>query len=163
MLRLWRWLRQRIVLMAIRNPGPTVALVFFFLFTISNHVEFTTGMVLQISPFWHMLTMGVVMAIFGAVLMLEVIREYRRLAEVQIVRTVVATLHHEINNPLTVIQLSAEKLHDLQRYDAPTVTEILAHSTRIHNVVAKLNQLDEEVHLRQEQGFEGLIDIARSR
>lgn len=163
MRRWWLWLRRRVVQMSIRSPGLAAALVFFFLFTVSNHVEFTTGMVLQISPFWHMLIMGVVLAVFGAMLMLEVIQEYRRLAEVQMVRTVVATLHHEINNPLTVIQLSAEKLHDLQRYDAPTVTEILAHGTRIHNVVAKLNQLDEEVHLRQEQGFEGLIDIGRSR
>jgi nitrogen fixation/metabolism regulation signal transduction histidine kinase len=76
---------------------------------------------------------------------------------------VVATLHHEINNPLTVIQLSAEKLHELQRYDEPTVANIITHGTRIYTVVSKLNKLDEAVHLRQEEGFEGLIDVARSR
>ncbi len=149
--------------MAVHSPGLAAALVFFFLFTVSNHVEFTTGMVLQISPFWHMLIMGAVMAVFGAMLMLEVIREYRRLTEVETVRAVVATLHHEINNPLTVIQLSAEKLHELQRYDEPTVTNIITHGTRIYAVVSKLNKLDEEVHRRQEEGFEGLIDVTRSR
>jgi len=162
MFKWWSWLRQRVVQIAVRSPGLAAALVFFFLFTVSNHVEFTTGMVMQISPFWHMLIMGAVMAVFGAVLMLEVIREYRKLTEVETVRIVVATLHHEINNPLTVIQLSAEKLHELKRYDELTVDNIITHGTRIYAVVSKLNKLDEAVHLRQDEGFEGLIDVARS-
>lgn len=157
------WVRRHVTGLAIRHPSVAAALLFLFLFTLSNHIEFTTGMALQISPFWHMLLIGGVMASFAAILLYDVIRLHRRLAEVQMVRTVVSTLHHEINNPLMVIQLSAEKLQMLKSYDEPTVNNILDYGTAIRDVVGKLGQLDEEVKLRVEPGFEGLIDVHRSR
>ena len=159
----WQWLRQRVVRLAIRNPGPTTALVFFFLFTVSNHVEFATGMDLALPPLWRMVVTGAVMAIFGAMLLYEVIRLHRKLAEVQMVHTVVSTLHHEINTPLMVIRLSAEKLQDLKSYHEASVRDILAQGTRIRDVVIKLSELDQEVRLHPEPGFQGLIDVARSR
>ncbi|MBI4466610.1 MAG: hypothetical protein HY656_04175 [Acidobacteria bacterium] len=160
---IWRFLRQRVIGLAIRHPGPASGIVFFFLFTVSNHIEFATGMAIQISPFHHMLIESAVMAGFGAALLYELIRLHRRLAEVLMVRTVVSTLHHEINNPLQVIQFSAEKLQTLKSYDEGTVSAILKHNTHIHDVVIKLSELDQEVCLHQEPGFEGLIDVARSR
>lgn len=157
------WVRRHVIPLAIRNPGPTAAIVFFFLFTVSNHLEFVTGMALQIAPFWHILVTGAVFALFGALLLYEVIRLHRKLAEVRMVRTVVSTLHHEINNPLQVIQFSAEKMQALQTYDEISVNDILNQGTRIRDVVAKLGELDQEVLLHQEPGFEGLIDVARSQ
>lgn len=162
-LRPWQFLRQRVVGMAIRHPGSAAGLVFFFLLTLSNHIEFTTGMAVPISPFWHMLIEGGVMAGFGAALLFEIIRLHRKLVEVRMVRAVASTLHHEINNPLMVIQFSAEKLRTLRSYDDAAVGEILAHNTHIRDVVVKLTELDQEIRLRYEPGFEGLIDLARSR
>lgn len=156
------WTRKHILSLAGRYPGLVSALLFFFLFAVSNHIEFTTGMAMQISPFWHMLLVGAVMASFAAILLYDVIRLHRQLAEVQMVRTVVSTLHHEINNPLMVIQLSAEKLQALKSYDEPTVNNILDYGIVIRDVVVKLGTLDDEVKLRVEPGFEGLIDVHRS-
>jgi len=160
---IWRFVRQRVIGMAIRRPGLTAGIVFFFLLTVSNHVEFVTGMAVPISPFWHMLVEGAVMASFGAALLYEIIRLHRKLAEVRMVRAVASTLHHEINNPLTVIQFSAEKMLRLRVYDEPSVNDIISHNTRIRDVVVRLSELDQEVRLRFEAGFEGLIDLARSR
>lgn len=157
------WTRKHILSLAVRYPGLMSALLFFFLFAVSNHLEFTSGMALQSSPFWHMLLVGAVMASFAAILLYEVIRLHRQLAEVRMVRHVVSTLHHEINNPLLVIQLSAEKLQALRAYDDPTVKNILDYGTVIRDVVVQLGSLDYEVRLRVEPGFENLIDIARSR
>ena len=157
------WVRRHVIPLAIRNPGPTAGLVFLFLFTLSNHVEFVTGMVIQISPFSHILMTGAVFALFGAVLLYEVIRLHRKLAEVKMVHTVVSTLHHEINNPLLVIQFCAEKMQALRNYDEASVNDILTHGTRIRDVVVKLSELDQEVRLHREPGFEGLIDVARSQ
>lgn len=157
------WVRKHVIPLAIRNPGPTAGVVFLFLFTLSNHFEFVTGMAIQISPFAHILATGAVFALFGAVLLYEVIRLHRKLAEVKMVRTIVSTLHHEINNPLLVIQFSAEKMQALQSYDEASVSDIIAHGTRIRDVVVKLSELDHEVQLHQERGFEDLIDVARSR
>ena len=159
----WRFLRQRVIGLAIRHPGATAGIVFFFLFTLSNHIEFVTGMAVPISPFHHMLIEGAVMAGFGAALLYEVVRLHRQLAEVRMVRAVASTLHHEIDNPLAVIQFAAEKLQALRSFDAATVGEILAHNGRIRDVVLRLTELDREVHLRIEPGLEGLIDLDRSR
>ena len=159
----WLAFRQRIVAMAVRFPAPTAALVFFFLFTMANHIEFVTGMALQISPFWHMIVMGAVMAAYGASLLYEVIRLHCKLAELQMVRTVVSTLHHEINNPLQVIQLSAQKLQDGGHYDAACVRNILDYGGHIRDAVLKLKELDQEVRLHRDPGFRGLIDVPRSR
>lgn len=157
------WVRKHVIPLAIRNPGPTVGIVFFFLFTLSNHVEFITGMAIQVSPFIHFVFTGAVFATFGAILLYEVIRLHRKLAEVKMVHTVVSTLHHEINNPLLVIQFCAEKMQALHNYDEGSVNDIIVHGTRIRDVVVKLSELDQEVRLHREQGFEGLIDVARSR
>lgn len=160
---LYRWLRRRVVRLAIRNPALTTAIVFFLLFTVHNHVEFATGMAIQISPFWQMLLMGALMSVFGSLLLFEVIRLHRRLAEVHMVRTVASSLHHEINNPLMVIQFCAERMESLQRYDQTSVHDILVHGHRIRDVVLKLSDLDQEVRLHRDPGFPGLIDLPRSR
>ena len=157
------WLRRHVIPLAIRHPALAAGIVFFFLLTLSNHIEFTTGMVVPISPFWHMLIEGAVMAGFGAALLYEIIRLHRQLAEVRMVRAVASTLHHEINNPLTVIQFSAEKMLRLRVYDEPSVNDIISHNTRIRDVVVRLSELDQEVRLRLDAGFEGLIDLVRSR
>ena len=159
----WQWLRRRIVGMAVRHPGPASGIVFLFLLTVSDHVEFATGMALQISPFWHMIVMGAVVGTFGASLLYEVIRLHRLLAELQMVRAVVITLHHEINNPLQVIQFSAEKLRSGGNYDEVCVRNILDYGSRIRDAVVKLRELDEEVRLNQDPNFRGLIDLAQSR
>jgi signal transduction histidine kinase len=157
------WVRRHVIPLAIRHPGAAAGLVFFFLFTVSNHVEFATGMALRISPYWRILVTGALFALFGAALLYEIIRLHRQLAEVRMVRAVASTLHHEINNPLTVIQFSAEKMLRLRTYDEPSLTDIINHNTRIRDVVVRLTDLDQEVRLRFEPGFEGLIDLVRSR
>lgn len=159
----WQFLRQRVIGLAIRHPALMSALVYFFLFTVSNHVEFVTGMAVPISPFSHMLVEGAVMAGFGAALLYEVIRLHRQLAEIRMVHAVVTTLHHEINNPLLVIQFSAEKLQALKHYDETSVDDILRQGTQIRDVVVKLGELDQTVRFHQQPGFEGLIDVERSR
>ncbi len=162
MLAFWRRLRQLIIRLAFRDPRGMSALVFLFLFVVSNHV-YSGAKSLQDFTFWHMLMMGTLMATFGAVLLYEVIRTQRNLAEVRMVRTVTSTLQHEINNSLNVIQLSAGKLQALKSYDESSVRNILTYSSRIHDVVTKLSQLEERVLFHQDPGFAGVIDVARSR
>lgn len=85
------------------------------------------------------------------------------MAELRTVRAVVSTLHHEINNPLQVILLSADRLQSLQSFESTCVEDIAVNSTRIRDVVAKLGSLEDEVRLQEDLGFAGLIDVARSR
>lgn len=63
------WIRQHVIRLALRHPGLMTAMLFFLLFTVSNYIEFTTGMALQTSPFWHMLLEGAAMSSFGAMLL----------------------------------------------------------------------------------------------
>lgn len=159
----WQWLKHRLIQLAANYPQLMVVLIFLFLLTLSNQVYFATGIAVQIPIFWHMLVMGTLMATYGAFLLYEVIRLHGRLAEARLVRTVASTLHHEINNPLMVIQLSAEKLQTLRTYDETTVQNILTQGARIRDALLRLSKLEEEVRLRKEQGFAGLIDIPGSR
>lgn len=159
----WRRLRQRVTGLALGYPPLMAVLIFLFLLTLSNQVYFATGIAVQIPVFWHMLVMGTLMATYGAFLLYEVIRLHGKLAEVRLVRTIASTLHHEINDPLMVIQLSGEKLQTLRSYDETCVNNILAYGTRIRDVLLRLSKLEEEVRLRKEQGFAGLIDIPGSR
>lgn len=159
----WKFLRHRLVQLAMGYPPLIAALMFPFLFTVSNHIYSASQLVLPNSSFQHMLTMGTLMATFGALFFYEVLRLYRRLSEVQFVRTVASTMHHEINNPLNVIVLSVEKLKTLNGYDEATIRNILTSSERIRDVVAKLSELEEQVHRRQDGAFAELIDLHRSR
>lgn len=161
--RYWQWLRRRVVLLALRHPLAVTTLLFLLLFTVSNHVHYATQAYVQLSPFWHMIAMGTVMGFFGALLMYGYIQQQRRLAQVELVRSVVTTLHHEINNPLTVIYASAALLHSTATDDPATLEDILKSSSRIREVMAKLGQLEERVNLRAERGFEGAIDLVASR
>ncbi len=159
----WCHVRKRIIVLALRWPPVMAALMFLFLLTVSNQVYFTASHIIEIFSYWHMLLMGTLMASFGALLLYEVIRLTRRLTELEIVRLVANTLLHEINNPLQVIQMSAEKLRTLQQHDQETVGKILAHGERIRDTVANLSKLRERILLHQESGFAGLIDLERSR
>ena len=158
----WRRLRHQVAKLALRYPRPFAGLVFLFVFTVSNQVEFASSVLLDVSLFWHMVLMGVLMGFFVAVAMYEVSHLQGQLAQVQFVRTVVSTLHHEINNPLTVIWGSAQLLRNSQAYDEASVDGILEQSQRIRDVMAKLGQMDEEIKLRKDVGFEGVIDLDRS-
>ena len=155
--------RKLVIHLAIHHPVLMSTLFFFFLLTLANHIQFATGMAIKISPFWQFLLTGAAMAFFGASLLYEVIRLYRDLLQVQMVSTISASLHHEINNPLNVIQLSAEKLQALKSYDETTVSDILAYSTRIQDVVVKLSELKEKVRPHKDPGFGGIIDVSRSQ
>ncbi|MFQ5817951.1 MAG: histidine kinase dimerization/phospho-acceptor domain-containing protein [Terriglobia bacterium] len=159
----WRWPRQRLLQLALKYPPLMAGLIFLFFLTVSNQVYFTTGIALQLPAFWHMLLMGTLMATYGAFLLHEIIRMHSKLARVQVVRTLVSTLQHEMNTPLMVIQLSAHKLQTLKSYDETCVNNILDHTLRIRDLIVKLSHLDQEVRLHQKPGFEGLIDVTRSR
>ena len=159
----WRWLRERIIGLALSYPFLIAGLMFLFLLTVSNHVFFAVGIAIQVSVFWQMLAIGSVMASFGAALLYEVIRLQSRLTEAWLVRSVVATLQHEINNPLQVINLTAEMLLSSRSYDETSLRNILAEGMRIRDAVAKLSTLTQEVRLRREPGFAGLIDVTGSR
>lgn len=154
--------RLRGIGFAVRYPRLASVLVFLFLFTVSNQVEFLSRVVLKIPLFEQMIVTGVVMATFGALLLAELIRLHRQVVEAQMVRTVASTLSHEINNPLQVIQFSAEKLQMLHAYDDHCVGHILTQGVRIRDVLAKLMNLEREVRLRQDAGFAGLIEIEHS-
>lgn len=159
----WSPLRRRIVRLALEYPPLMSALVFLFLLTFSNQIYFVTSSVIPISSFRHMLVVGALMATFGAVLLYELLRSNRRLAQIDMVRPMARSLLHELNNPLQVIQLSAEKLKALDRYDEDCVKNIIAQVERIGDLATKLIQLQEEIFLRREPEFAGLIDLARSR
>ncbi len=137
--------------------------MFLFLHPLSNQIYYTAGHIIAMPSHWHMLLMGALMAAFGAVLLYEVIRLTRRLAELEIVRAVANTLLHEINNPLQVIQMSAEKLRALPQHDQETVGNILTYAERIRATVADMSKMRERVFLHQESGFDGLIDLDRSQ
>ena len=156
------WVRRQVIRLALRYPRLITVLFLLFLFTVSNHIEFATGMAVRISPLWHTMGEGLIVATFGAFLLYEAIRLYREFAELQMVHIVVRSLHHEINNPLTFLLLSAERLQALNSYDETTVRNILAQGSHIRDVVAKLSQLEEKVLLHEDPGFRGLLDLARS-
>jgi signal transduction histidine kinase len=157
------WTRRLVANLCIKHPVLAAVLLFFLMFTLSNYVSVTTRFDLVLSPFWNMVVEGAVMAFFAAAPLYEVCRLNRQLTELDTVRTIVTTLHHEINNPLQVILLSADRLHLIERYDAECVEDIAANGTRIRDVVLKLSGLEAGVRLHTEPGFRGLIDIARSR
>src|SRR3989338_3727441 len=50
----------------------------------------------------------------------------------------------------------------LHSYDEASASNIIAHGTRIRDVVVKLSELDHEVHLHRERGLANLIEVARS-
>lgn len=159
---LWRPVRKQLAQLALRYPPLVATLMFLFFYTVSNHVYFTTAFAIQVPAFWHMLMMGALMASFGAVLLYEVLRLYKKLTELQLVRVVVGTLQHEINNPLAIIRLSAEKLQSVKTYQGDSVQEILTQVQRIQEVVVRLSDLEREVQLHPGPGAL-LIDPARSR
>lgn len=159
----WHWLRQQVKQLALSRPRLMTGLLFFFLYTVSNYVHFATTTVLKISPFWQMLVTGAVLATFASLLLYEVVRLHRHLAEVQTVTMAARTIRFEINNAFTVIQLSTEKLRDLQGYDENSVRNILAQGAQVRDGLNKLAELEKRVHLHEEPGFEGLIDIAQSQ
>lgn len=159
----WQWFRQQVQKLALSRPRLMTALVFFFLYTVSNYVHFATTTVLKISPFWQMLVTGAVLATFASLLLYEVVRLHRHLAEVQAVTMAARTIRFEINNAFTVIQLSTEKLRDLQGYDEISVRNILAQGGYVRDALNKLAALEQKVRLHQEPGFEGLVDIEQSR
>ncbi len=159
----WQRARTWIIRLALRYPALMGALMFLFLHTLFNQVYHTASHIIEMSSYWHMLLMGALMAAFGAVLLYEVIRLTRRLAELEMVRAVATTLLHEINNPLQVIQLSAENLRTRQQYDPETAANILTCVERIRATVADMSKMRERVFLHQESGFAGLIDLDRSQ
>ncbi len=159
----WQRARMWIVRLALRYPALMGALMFLFLHTLSNQIYYTASHIIAMPSYWLMLLMGALMAAFGAVLLYEVIRLTRRLAELEIVRAVANTLLHEINNPLQVIQMSAEKLRTLPQHDPETVGNILTYAERIRVTVADMSKMRERVFLHQESGFAGLIDLDRSQ
>lgn len=148
----WQWLRQRMKDLALSKPRLMTALVFFFLYTVSNSVHFLTTTVLQISPFWQMLVMGAVLATFTSLLIYEIVQQHRRLAEAQIVTKTARTIRNEINNAFTAIRLSTEKLRDLQGYDELSVRNILAQAAYVRDALNKLAELEQDVRLHQEPG-----------
>ena len=159
----WEWLRQRVRLLALSKPRLTTGLVFFFLYTTSNYVHFTTDTVLPVSPFWHMVIMGALVATFASLLFYEVILLHRRLAEVQIVSKAALTVRSEINNSLTVILLSAQKLQTSQVPDERGLQNILSEAAHIERALTKLSELEQEVRYRKETGLQDVIDIGQSR
>lgn len=159
----WGPLRKRIVRLALEYPPLISALMFLFLLTFSNQIYFATSQVIPITSFRHMLLIGALMATFGAVLLYELLRSNRRLAQIDMIRPMARTLLHGLNNPLQVIQLSAEKLKTLDRYDDESVKNIIAQVERIGDLATKLIQLQEDIFLHREPGFAGLIDLERSR
>lgn len=147
---------------ASRHRGLSAAVMFLFLFNVSNYVEFATRWKLPIPPFSQMMITGTVMAAFGAMLLAEVLRLHRQAAEATMVRVVVRTLGHEINNPLQVVQLTAEQLRGSGGASQRSAESILTEVGRIRQAVSRLGAIEGEVLMRQTPGFAGLIDIDRS-
>ena len=159
-MRLYARIRSRVAEFASRHRVISATLMFLFLFNVSNYVEWAARWKLPIPAFSQMMITGAVMASFGALLLAEVLRLHRQAVEGRMVRLVVRTLGHEINNPLQVVQLTAEQLRSgaSQRSAESILTEV----GRIRQAVSRLGSLEGEVTLRQTPGFPGLIDLDRA-
>ncbi len=148
---------------ASRHRGLSAAVMFLFLFNVSNYIEWASRWRLPIPAFSQMMITGAVMASFGALLLAEVLRLHRQAVEARMVRMVVRTLGHEINNPLQVVQLTAEQLRGDAGTSQRSAESILAEVARIRLAVSRLSALEGEVKLRQAPGFNGLIDLERTQ
>lgn len=162
-MKLYERIRSWVAEFALRHRGISAALMFLFLFNVSNYVEWATRWRLPIPAFSQMMITGAVMASFGALLLAEVLRLHRQAVEGRMVRVVVRTLGHEINNPLQVVQLTAEQLRGGGGASQRSAESILTEVGRIRQVVSRLSALESEVRLRQAPGFAGLIDLNRSQ
>lgn len=161
MIRSYGRVRSWVADFASRHRGLSAAVMFLFLFNVSNYVEWAARWRLSIPQFSQMMITGAVMASFGALLLGEVLRLHRQAVEARMVRTVVRTLGHEINNPLQVVQLTAEQLRGDASASQRSAESILAEVARIRLAVSRLSLLEGEVKLRQAPGFNGLIDLDR--
>ena len=148
---------------ASRHRGLSAAVMFLFLFNVSNYIEWASRWRLPIPAFSQMMLTGAVMASFGALLLAEVLRLHRQAVEARMVRMVVRTLGHEINNPLQVVQLTAEQLRGGGGASQRSAESILTEVGRIRQAVSRLGSLEGEVRMRQTPGFAGLIDLDRSQ
>lgn len=148
---------------ASRHRGISAALMFLFLFNVSNYVEWASRWRLPIPAFSQMMITGAVMASFGALLLAEVLRLHQQAVEARMVRVVVRTLGHEINNPLQVVQLTAEQLRGHDDASQRSAESILIEVGRIRQAVSRLGSLEDNVRLREAPGFAGLIDLDRSQ
>ena len=161
-MKLYARIRSRVAEFASRHRVISAALMFLFLFNVSNYVEWAARWRLPIPVFSQMMITGTVMASFGALLLAEVLRLHRQAVEGRMVRVVVRTLGHEINNPLQVVQLTAEQLRGGGGASQRSAESILTEVGRIRQAVSRLGSLEGEVRLRQAPGFPGLIDLDRS-
>lgn len=162
-MRLYGRIRSRVAEFASRHRVISAALMFLFLFNVSNYVEWASRWRLPIPAFSQMMLTGTVMASFGALLLAEVLRLHRQAVEGRLVRVVVRTLGHEINNPLQVVQLTAEQLRGGGGASQRSAESILTEVGRIRQAVSRLGSLEGEVRLRETPGFAGLIDLDRSQ
>ncbi len=161
-MKLYGRIRSWVAEFASRHRGISAALMFLFLFNVSNYVEWAARWRLPIPAFSQMMITGAVMASFGALLLAEVLRLHRQAVEGRMVRVVVRTLGHEINNPLQVVQLTAEQLRGGDSASQRSAESILTEVGRIRLAVSRLGSLEGEVRLRQAPSFAGLIDLDRS-
>ena len=161
-MKLYARIRSQVAEFASRHRVISAALMFLFLFNVSNYVEWASRWNLHIPAFFQMMVTGTVMASFGALLLAEVLRLHRQAVEGRMVRVVVRTLGHEINNPLQVVQLTAEQLRGSGGASQRSAESILTEVGRIRQAVSRLGSLEGEVRLRQAPGFPGLIDLDRS-
>jgi len=161
-MKLYARIRSQVAEFASRHRVISAALMFLFLFNVSNYVEWASRWNLHIPAFFQMMVTGTVMASFGALLLAEVLRLHRQAVEGRMVRVVVRTLGHEINNPLQVVQLTAEQLRGSGGASQRSAESILTEVGRIRQAVSRLGSLEGEVRLRQAPGFAGLIDLDHS-
>ena len=161
-MKLYGRIRSWVVEFASRHRVISAALMFLFLFNVSNYVEWAARWKLPIPALSQMMITGAVMASFGALLLVGVLRLHRQAVEGRMVRVVVRTLGHEINNPLQVVQLTAEQLRGSGGASQRSAGSILTEVGRIRQAVSRLGSLEGEVRLRQAPGFAGLIELDRS-
>ena len=160
-MKLYGRIRSWVADFASRHRVISAALMFLFLFNVSSYVEWASRWQLHIPALSQMMVTGTVMASFGALLLAEVLRLHRQAVEARMVRVVARTLGHEINNPLQVVQLTAEQLRGSGGASQRSAESILAEVGRIRQAVSRLGSLEGEVRLRQAPGFPGLIDLDR--
>ena len=156
------WVREKALVLVLGHPRLVTAVAFMLFFTVSNQIYYVLQAYFLRSSFWHMIVMGVLMGFFASIPILDLVHRQRQLAQVELVRAVVTTLHHEINNPLTVILGSAMLMRDAHEPGKFCLESILDGGNRIKEVMAKLDNLNKLVALRTDAGFEGAIDLDRS-
>ena len=156
-------IRSWVAEFASRHRAISAAIMFLFLFNVSNYIEWASRWRLPIPAFSQMMITGAVMASFGALLLAEVLRLHRQAVEARMVRVVVRTLGHEINNPLQVVQLTAEQLRGGGGASQRSAENILVEVGRIRQAVSRLGSLEDKVRFREAPGFAGLIDLDRSQ